>query len=69
MIVEAHDRETLDALCWRALGRTDGVTGQAYALNPGLAAQGPLLTEGQAIILPDLAQIQPAVRETVNLWD
>lgn len=69
MIAIAHDRETLDALCWRALGRTDGVTEQAYALNPGLAAQGPLLTEGQPIALPDLAQIQPALRETVNLWD
>ena len=69
MIVEAHARETLDALCWRALGRTSGVTEQAYALNPGLAAQGPMLTEGQAITLPDLAQIQPVTRETVNLWD
>lgn len=69
MIVNAHANETLDALCWRALGRTDGVTEQAYALNPGLAAQGPMLTEGQAISLPDLSQIQPATRETVNLWD
>ena len=69
MLIEAHSRETLDGLCWRALGRTDGVTEQALALNPALAAQGPLLTEGQSIILPDLNQTAPAIRKTVKLWD
>lgn len=65
----AMDGETLDALCWRTLGRTAGVTEQALALNPGLAAQGPLLAAGQAIELPELTSLAADVRETVNLWN
>jgi len=67
--VTAHKGDTIDALCWRHLGRTAGVTEQAIALNPGLAAAGPILTEGQAIILPAAADAAPSIRETVNLWD
>lgn len=69
MIVTAIAGETLDALCWRTLGRTAGVTEQALELNPGLAAAGPKLAEGQAVILPEINTAAPAIRETVNLWD
>jgi phage tail protein X len=68
-IVTALDGETVDAICWRALGRTQGVTEQLLALNPGLAALGPSLPGGTQVILPDLGQLAPAVLETVNLWD
>lgn len=61
--------ETLDAICWRVLGRTQGVTEQAYALNPGLAAGGPQLAEGTVVQLPELTQTAPAMRETIKLWD
>jgi phage tail protein X len=63
------DGETVDAICWRVLGRTQGVTEQVLALNPGLAALGPALPAGTMINLPEVAQLTPAVRETVNLWD
>lgn len=69
MIAQAQKGETLDALCWRILGRTAGVTEQALALNPGVAAGGPLLPEGQAINLPEDNQTAPERRETVKLWD
>ena len=61
--------EMLDALCWRVLGKTEKVTEQVLALNPGLAAQGPLLTEGQVIVLP--AVISNAIPEfkMIQLWD
>lgn len=68
-IAIALDGETVDAICWRVLGRTQGVTEQVLALNPGLAAIGPQLPGGMAITLPALAAAAPAVRETVNLWD
>ena len=68
MRVIAQAGEMLDALCWRALGRTADVTEQALDLNPGLAAAGPLLVEGTIVMLPDAAPSAP-LRETVNLWD
>lgn len=67
--VSAHAGETVDAICWRALGRTRGVTEQVLALNPGLAALGPRLPAGTQVLLPDAAALAPAVRETIQLWD
>lgn len=61
--------ETLDAICWRVLGRTQGVTEQAYALNPGLAAAGPQLAEGTLVQLPNATAPTSAMRETIKLWD
>jgi phage tail protein X len=76
MIAVAQDGETLDAVCWRVLGRTAGVAEQAYELNPGLADLGPLLPGGTQIILPDVVAAStattaaaPVRRETVKLWD
>ena len=43
MQVRTHQHDTLDALCWRHLGRTEGVVEAALELNPGLAAHGPVL--------------------------
>lgn len=68
-IATAMDGETVDAICWRELGRTQGVTEQVLALNPGLAALGATLPAGTKVILPDLAQMTPTVLETVNLWN
>lgn len=67
-IAHAFAGETVDAICWRTLGRTEGVTEQTLALNPGLCAGGPKLAEGQAVQLPEIAIAAPATRETVNLW-
>lgn len=65
----ALDGETVDAICWRVLGRTQGVTEQVLFLNPGLAALGPRLPAGTSVILPDISAAAPAVLETINLWD
>ena len=69
MIVTARDGETLDELCWRALGRTAGVTEQALELNPGLAALGPRLPAALQVTLPETNQLAEPVREVVKLWD
>lgn len=69
MIAHALSGETLDAICWRALGRTRNVTEAAYRLNPGIAALGPKLPEGTPVTLPDTLQTAPPTRETVKLWD
>lgn len=65
----ARAGETVDAICWRVLGRTRDVTEQVLALNPGLAARGPKLPAGTIVTLPDRAALAPAVTEIVQLWD
>ncbi|WP_062731844.1 tail protein X [Sphingobium abikonense] len=69
MKATALDGETVDAICWRKLGRTKDVTEQVLQLNPGLSALGPNLPAGTIVVLPEPAQLAPAMRETVNLWD
>ncbi len=41
MKVRAHQYDTVDALCWRHYGRTQGVTEQVLKANPGLTEYGP----------------------------
>jgi phage tail protein X len=69
MIAVARAGETIDALCFRQLGRTAGVTEQTLALNPGMAARGNKLAQGEQVNLPDIAAAAIARRETVQLWD
>lgn len=61
--------ETVDAICWRVLGRTRDVTEQVLALNPGLSALGPALPAGTPVILPETVDLAPALLESLNLWD
>ncbi|MBR7607593.1 tail protein X, partial [Klebsiella pneumoniae] len=46
MKVRAYQDDTVDALCWRHYGRTQGVTEQVLQANPGLAEHGPFLPHG-----------------------
>ncbi|MGO2242738.1 MAG: tail protein X [Halomonas sp.] len=66
--VHAQQNDTLDAICYRAFGRTQGITEQVLAANPGLAELGPLLPDGTPVKLPTVTQ--PHSRApTVQLWD
>lgn len=70
MRVAARQHDTLDALCWRHLGRTAGAVEQALDLNPGLAALGPVLPIGTVVVLPDTPPAtEPHVQRLVQLWD
>ncbi|WP_340610786.1 tail protein X [Xenorhabdus bharatensis] len=67
MRVWAQQYDTVDALCWRHYGRTQGVTEQVLEANPGLADLGAILPHGTEVTLPDIA---PApVTPTLQLWD
>ena len=67
MKVRALQYDTVDALCWRHYGRTQGMTERVLRANPGLAENGPILPHGLEVELPDVA---PAVTaQTVQLWD
>ncbi|MGO1303325.1 MAG: tail protein X [Sphingomonas parapaucimobilis] len=63
----ARAGETLDALIWRARGLGPDDLPAVLAANPGLAALGPILPVGTAVILPD---VPPAARQrdVVQLW-
>ncbi len=67
MRVYALQGDTVDAICWRYYGRTQGVVEQVYSLNEGLAAAGAILSHGQPVELPDVTAAPQ--RETVNLSD
>ncbi|MCP2016834.1 tail protein X [Qipengyuania citrea] len=69
MIATAQAGETVDAICWRVLGRTAGVTEQVFELNPGLADLGAQLPGGTNVTLPDLAATALPARQIVKLWD
>lgn len=68
MIVIAQQNDTVDALCWRHLGTTQGVVEQAYELNRNLADLGPFLPHGTRVILPE-PKSETKVRKTIKLWD
>ncbi|KNH02611.1 Phage tail completion protein [Qipengyuania citrea LAMA 915] len=68
MKAAAQDGETVDALCWRVLGKTAGVTEAALQLNPGLADLGAQLPGGTMVDLPEPVTAAPR-RETIKLWD
>ncbi|PWC09580.1 tail protein X [Brenneria corticis] len=67
MQVIAQQGDTLDTLCYRYYGRTQGVVEVVLTANPGLAALGAILPHGAAVTLPDI-DTAPA-RESVQLWD
>ncbi|HFH0457513.1 TPA: tail protein X [Salmonella enterica subsp. enterica serovar Virchow] len=67
MIAIAQQGDTVDAICWRYFGATQGVTEEVYRINPGLAETGPLLRQGQAVILPDVTPTQE--KTLIQLWD
>lgn len=64
----ALQNETLDELCWRVLGQTEFVVEQALELNRGLADQGPVLREGQVIILPVRLPDTVPENKIIQLW-
>ncbi|EHD23636.1 MULTISPECIES: tail protein X [Brenneria] len=66
MKVKALQGDTVDQLCYRHYGRTEGVTETVVAANPGLSNQ-LFLAAGQEIELPEITE--SAEQETVQLWD
>lgn len=68
MKVYANQNETVDALCWRHLGVTEGVVERTLELNPGLVNVGVALKQGTPVILPNMPDIKHT-KKMVQLWD
>ena len=69
MLVRAHAGDTVDALCWRHLGRTLGVTEAVLNANPGLAAVGVTLPAGHRVEIPDTIIDVRTTARINKLWD
>jgi phage tail protein X len=67
MRVITQQYDTVDALCWRYYGRTQGVTERVLEANPGLATYGAVLPHGLAVELPEF--VPEPVTATLQLWD
>ena len=70
-ITIAGDNLTVDLLLYRRDGRAgQALVEETYELNPGLAADGPVLPVGRVVLLPDRpSRPRPALREPVSLFD
>ncbi|EDV6081713.1 phage tail protein [Salmonella enterica subsp. enterica serovar Gaminara] len=65
MKVKALQGDTVDLLCFRHYGTTQGVTEQVLAANPGLS-NSVFLEAGQGVELPE--QQKKKQREMIQLW-
>lgn len=63
-----RDGDMLDAVCQAHYGRQAGAVEAVLEANPGLAEQGPLLSAGHRIELPELPE-EARESGTVRLWD
>lgn len=67
MRILAQQYDTVDAMCWRYYGRTEGVTEKVLAANPGLADIGPVLPHGYPVEMPEVSA--SVTTQTLQLWD
>jgi phage tail protein X len=68
MIVRAQQGDTVDLLCWRHYGRTDGTVEAVLEANAGLADYGVFLPVGLAVFLPELATVS-VTKPLLQLFD
>jgi phage tail protein X len=68
MIAIAQQGDTVDALCWRQYGRTEGTLEAVLEANRGLADYGAVLPVGLAVRLPEVARVETTAR-LLQLFD
>lgn len=68
MKVYAEQGDTVDALCWRHYGRTEGLVELVLEMNPGLADYGTTLPHGLVVTMPEPPTQQPKAK-LVQLWE
>lgn len=68
MIVRTRQGETIDALCWRYYGRTNGAVEAVLEANANLADIGVVLPVGTLVEMPDIKTIV-STKPLVQLFD
>lgn len=64
----SRDGDMLDALVWRAAGKTSGALELVLDANPRIAALPPVLPAGVAVVIPDAA-LAPPPQAAFRLWE
>lgn len=67
MQVMALQGDTIDSLCWRYYGRTEGMVEQVMDANQNLSYQDLVLPLGTRVELPDNAVTNTT--SMIQLWD
>lgn len=68
MRVTTQQGDTVDALCWRHYGMTEGMVELVLEQNPGLADRGLILPHGLPVEMPE-APKQKTQATLLQLWD
>ncbi|WP_025873057.1 tail protein X [Methylobacillus glycogenes] len=67
MQVMSRQGDSIDSICWRHYGRTEGMVEQVLLANQDLSHMKPILPLGTMIDLPeDVTQPQ---KQMIQLWD
>lgn len=68
MEVKTLQGDTVDLLCWRHYGRTDGTVEAVLEANAGLADMGLVLPMGTVVYLPAIDAVE-STAPLVQLFD
>jgi len=68
MLLRAMQNESVDALCYRHYGSTQGQVERVLIANPGLADFGVIVPEGMLVDMPD-SVLSSTQKPLINLWD
>lgn len=65
-----RDGDTLDRVMWLAYEtQSDDLLNGLLEANPGIADDGPVLSAGTVVIIPDADTTETATTSEVRLWD
>lgn len=67
MQIISQQGDTVDLMCWRFYGHTNGVEAVLDA-NTSLAFLPPMLPVGTVVVMPELTQEQRQT-DVIQLWD
>jgi len=68
MRIYANQGDTIDSLCHRYYGSTQGMSELVFEANQGIASVGDVLPVGYPVEMPD-APTKINNKQTVQLWD
>lgn len=66
MIYKTNYGDTLDYICWKHYGKTDGIVEKVLTLNRHLSALGAVFDAGILIELPEIPA--PTGTQKIKLW-
>jgi phage tail protein X len=69
MNLRAIQGDTVDAMCWRFYGQTEGMVEAVLEANQGLAEHGAVLPIGLLVTMPEISTKTTTQTNLIQLWD